>query len=294
MIFMHHILTIIGKHMYLRPSIKNLLALFTVVAILGTTASPSTAQIKNLDHFLCTAVEVFGSENKKYKPNVTDQFSQVDTIIGNMAVICAPARKIHNGKEFKPKSFNGPHLACYWLHNRTSLGRVKKVIQVFDQFHPLGHKGLVGNRQFLCIPSIKIAEEDEGLFPRPKGFDYEREIKKAEAALDHFLCSYSSPRSRARKVEIELEDQFGTMARPYVRQPRTICAPAVKKLGKTETKTKNGLNGKHLYCYRFGPLVSTKTERKKIAVYNQLSKIPQLGEIYRRFMLCVPSDKKLI
>ncbi len=243
------------------------------------------------EHYVCSDFEALTSDLVPLKqPQLQDQFGKTTVEVSRIRYLCAPASKEHEGKETKPKDFKGPHLACYDFITVKPDPNINRAVSLTNQFEKQGLKARVAKRKLLCVPSSKLALVD-GKDPK---FDPDEEIRKVEAALNHFTCADLMVRDadlQHGRLNIPLTDQFGPFEGPILK-PDFLCAPTAKTFNKQEKKPAGGLNATHLACYRF-------VEERGVAlpanvlVVNQLDRAGQRGRPTKRFMFCVPTKKEL-
>ncbi len=243
------------------------------------------------EHYVCSDFEALTSDLVPLKKaQLQDQFGATTVEVSRIRYLCAPASKKHEGKETKPKDLKGPHLACYDFITVKPDPSIGKAVSLTNQFEKGGLKATVGKRKLLCVPSSKL-EIVDGKDPK---FDPDKEILKVEAALNHFTCAdlmVNDEDFQRRRLNIPLGDQFGGFEGPILK-PDFLCAPTAKTFNKKEKKPAGGLNATHLACYKF-------VEERNVAlpanvlVVNQLDRAGQRGKPTKRFMFCVPTQKKL-
>lgn len=113
-------------------------------------------------------------------------------------------------------------------------------------------------------------------------------LPTAPSGLDHFRCYTVKP---AKFVDrgAALKDQFG-VKRVRVLQPRLLCDPVRKTLGKVTTKVLNPRA--HLTCYATRDL-PVGTPSRRVRLRNQFG-VDQVTSTGRAQSLCVPSLKRIV
>jgi hypothetical protein len=268
----------------------------TVFAITGALALSSCAVFQAAppapepEHYVCSDFKVDNSSDVGIEwAGLQDQFGKTKVELRLVTYLCAPANKRHDGKDTRAKDLKGPHLACYEFVTIKPDTDIGKAVRITNQFEKNGLKATVGKRKFLCVPSSKI-EIRPGEEPR---FDRDKEIERAEKALNHFVCSELSVAKEdfnRKRLDIPMADQFGPFEGPIL-MPDYICAPAAKSHGATRKNPQGGFNAKHLVCYKFVEDRNVGLPAK-VLVINQLGS--QQGTPTKRFMFCAPSDKKVL
>ncbi|MCP4330603.1 MAG: hypothetical protein GY791_19585 [Alphaproteobacteria bacterium] len=265
------------------------------VAIAGLALTAGCALIQGQvaqnppEHYICSDFEV--DERNVINPKrvtLQDQFGGINARVRLIKYLCAPAFKYVNGKYTLPKDFRGPHLACYELRRKDPDNNLNIPVKITNQFETRGLNGVVGNRQLLCVPSAKKVIAGD----KDPEFDRDAEIKKVEAALNHFVCSDFIPRDEDPehgRLDILMGDQFGPLTGP-IDKPDFLCAPAKKTFDGKEKKPGGGFNATHLACYKFLEDRAVAFP-KNVLVINQLDRVPQRGKPIKRYMFCVPSEK---
>lgn len=278
------------------PAFLLLACLSLLLAACARPAAPggtgTTAAAPPLEHFVCSEFRVDEKPLIEAKAlGLKDQFGGFDASVRLIKYLCAPAFKYHERRYHMPRDFNGPHLACYELRNPAPDIETAVKVRITNQFEWRGLKGEVERRRLLCVPSGKFPLQNG----KPPAYDHDREVAKAEAALDHFVCSIFSPDETdfdRNRMGVPMGDQFGPFEGP-IRAPNLLCAPAEKSFDGRRVKPHGGFNGEHLACYFFSPYPAVGLP-VDVAVPNQLDKPAQQGRPIRRYMFCVPTKKVLI
>lgn len=271
-----------------------LASLACLVLLAGCVQPPASgggaaAAAPKLEHFVCSDFDVDERPLIEAKAlALKDQFGGFDAKVRLIAQLCAPAVKFHDGKYHVPRDFGGPHLACYELRGAAPDIEDQVPVRIFNQFENRGLKGEVGKRRLVCVPSGKVPFKDG----KPPSYDHDREVRKAEAALDHFVCSDFWPDEtdfHRNRMGVFMGDQFGPFE-GRIRAPNLLCAPAEKNFEGRRVKPHDGFNGDHLACYFFVPYPAVGLPFD-VAVPNQLDRPAQQGKPTQRHMFCVPTKK---
>lgn len=267
-----------------------------IIAIIGLSGTTGCAVVQRLapppppEHYVCSDFDVDETDVIKRKAvALVDQFGAAGAEVRLIRYLCAPAFKFHDGRYVLPRDFYGPHLACYELRNLDPDGSLNQPVTLTNQFENRGLKGEVGARRLLCVPSAKH-EIREGETPE---YDHDRDVRRVEAKLDHFVCSDFLPDETdfdRDRMGGWMGDQFGPFEGP-TRAPNYLCAPAEKIYAGKRKEPGNGLNGTHLACYVFAPKPAVG-QPANVLVVNQLDRPPQRGVPVERHMFCVPTEKK--
>jgi hypothetical protein len=221
------------------------------------------------DHFLCyKAKEKSGTPKfQKVIVDLEDQFGLfLDVEVEKPKMFCNPVDKNDEG-------INDPtaHLTCYKVKRGSEPKLPKRVVQTDDQFGELTLK--IGSKpKTLCVPS-----EKDGV--------------ASELRLDHFQWYKAKEKSgtpKFEKLNVDLEDQFGTFLDMEVEKPEHLGTP-------TDKNGEGILNEEsYLTCYKVKQASGTPKLPKRV-----VSTLDQFGELTLKLgskpkTLCVPSTKTLI
>ena len=227
-----------------------------VVGAFETRAGARPAQLVGLDHFLCYAVDPFGTFQPR-TVTVADQFRRARVRLERIQLLCNPVQK-NRVLVRNPRA----HLVCY-AH------RAQAVTPRRAEFrHQLGRVlGTVVSRQRLCLPSGKAV----------------RGVPRPVTGLDHFACYAIRVTSQPGPRTVSLRDQFGSF-RATVRRTLSVCAPASKNGGRVVNRRA------HLTCAIIEPL--TRPGAGTVSYTNQFVRGGRLAAV-RPVLLCLPSSKRV-
>jgi phosphoribosylformylglycinamidine (FGAM) synthase PurS component len=105
--------------------------------------------------------------------------------------------------------------------------------------------------------------------------------------LDHFKC-YDVKGEKAKRIKVDLEDQFGMERRVKVSlEPKMLCNPVIKWHNDEEFPVLNP--EQHLVCYKIKPMKPDL----RVIVSNQFGEKQELS-VGKSKYLCLPSKKFIV
>ena len=249
-------------------------------------AQPGPDPEQVLAHFSCYAAFPEGPLPPAFPVELADQFGLQGTLVLRPLSFCNPTTKaarepgglvthvapIPPGLEFG-------HLTCYEIlpgpgGGTGGPGDAVPRVEVTNQF---GTTTLtVGFPRRLCVPSEKTHVDGVPEPPSPP----------AEERLAHFKC-YTVVGGAAPFRHVELDDQFGFHAFPFLPPPTELCNPAKKLRGGVVTPIPVGREFAHLVCY---PTPEPLVGPRFVEVRNQFG--PGRLFVPAHESLCVPSTKR--